>query len=56
MTMPVFQHLVIVFGVVGRQAEREREQAGRLRGKFEPVGVRAANDQGQRIERRVVMS
>ena len=49
----VFEHLVVV-REVGRQAERDREQARRLRRQVEPGGVGAAHDQRERVERRVL--
>jgi len=49
------EHLVVV-GEAGRQPERQRHQPGRLRGEVRAVGVRAAHDHGERLERRVAQA
>src|SRR5947207_2356277 len=49
----VLEHRVVV-GEIGGKTERQRKQTRRLRGKFETRGIGASDDQGQRVERRVL--
>ena len=47
------QHLVVVLEARA-QAQRDGEQPRRLRRQVEPLGVRAADDRGELVERRIV--
>ena len=49
-----FQHGVIVVAMIGGQAQRNRQQAGRLRCQAGISGVGAAHDLREAIERRVL--
>src|SRR5215207_8623357 len=49
------QHLMVVLEARA-QAERDGEQPRRLRRQVEPLGVRAADDAGELVERGIVQS
>src|SRR5262245_14343435 len=50
------QHLVIVVPMEMRQAEREREKAGRLRREIESSCVGRPHDRGESIESRILQA